>query len=129
MSLNHRDTVSAPIVISEDDMLPSPSPSTRSTASNSNNNGGNLKDNNNKVVPIPRPLTSSKMRRCASMPTTLFDVQSILRYRTIDESLRSSYETQESCGKGSIKFDKIQMREYNRTVGDNPSCSSGPPVR
>ena len=28
----------------------------------------------------------------------------------------------------SVLFKVIEIREYERTVGDNPSCSSGPPV-
>jgi hypothetical protein len=28
----------------------------------------------------------------------------------------------------SVLFNAIEIREYARTVGDNPSCSSGPPV-
>jgi hypothetical protein len=28
----------------------------------------------------------------------------------------------------SVLFSAIEIREYNRIVGDNPSCSSGPPV-
>jgi hypothetical protein len=28
----------------------------------------------------------------------------------------------------SVLFKAIEIREYERTVGDNPSCSSGPPV-
>jgi hypothetical protein len=28
----------------------------------------------------------------------------------------------------SVLFTAIEIREYERTVGDNPSCSSGPPV-
>ncbi len=27
-----------------------------------------------------------------------------------------------------VKFDMIQVRDYNITLGDNPSCSYGPPV-
>jgi hypothetical protein len=27
-----------------------------------------------------------------------------------------------------VRFDVIVIREYARTIGDNPSCSSGPPV-
>ena len=30
--------------------------------------------------------------------------------------------------KSGIKFHIIEIREYERTVGDNPSCSSGPPI-
>lgn len=28
----------------------------------------------------------------------------------------------------SVRFNDIQIRYYERTVGDNPSCSSGPPI-
>ncbi|GKY93392.1 hypothetical protein MPSEU_000306800 [Mayamaea pseudoterrestris] len=28
----------------------------------------------------------------------------------------------------SVRFDRIHVREYERVVGDNPSCSSGPPI-
>lgn len=27
-----------------------------------------------------------------------------------------------------VRFDTIQFRDYERVVGDNPSCTSGPPV-
>ena len=29
----------------------------------------------------------------------------------------------------SITFDRIEIREYARTIGDNPSCTAGPPIR
>lgn len=74
-------------------------------------------------------ITKSKMRRCVSMPTTMFDVKSILKFRTVDESLHSSYGSEGGSSRGSITFSQVQIREYARTVGDNPSCSSGPPVR
>jgi hypothetical protein len=32
------------------------------------------------------------------------------------------------AGRGGITWDTIEIREYARTVGDNPSCSSGPPI-
>jgi hypothetical protein len=28
----------------------------------------------------------------------------------------------------SVSFDRIKIREYERTLGDNPSCTSGPPI-
>jgi len=28
----------------------------------------------------------------------------------------------------AVRFNDIQIRDYERTVGDNPSCSSGPPI-
>lgn len=27
-----------------------------------------------------------------------------------------------------IQFDRVEIREYNRQIGDNPSCSGGPPI-
>ena len=29
---------------------------------------------------------------------------------------------------GSVRFDKVKIREYGITLGDNPSCSNGPPI-
>jgi hypothetical protein len=71
-----------------------------------------------------------------SMPTTLLDIMGIMKCRTLDESLHSKYGSESAPGsrnaeKGTnrgIQFNKIVIREYARTIGDNPSCSSGPPV-
>ena len=30
--------------------------------------------------------------------------------------------------KKSVKFHEIHIRDYERTISDNPSCSSGPPI-
>lgn len=73
--------------------------------------------------------TKSKFRRCLSVPTTLFDLESIMKLSTVDESLHSTYGSDRSRKGDKLKFDKVKIREYARTVGDNPSCSSGPPVR
>jgi hypothetical protein len=74
---------------------------------------------------------STKYRRCVSVPTTLFDVESILKWKTVDESLHSAYGSESSHNgeRNSLQFKNIVIREYARTVGDNPSCSSGPPLR
>lgn len=59
--------------------------------------------------------------------------------RDFDTSVRSSQSddimirTSTSSGgpakrRPSVLFQAIEIREYERTVGDNPSCSSGPPV-
>ena len=91
-----------PIIIHEDDSLPSA-----------------------KVI---KDAKSNRMRRCMSQPTTFLDVESIMKWRTLDESLHSTYGS-ENGKERSLQFDKVIIREYARTVGDNPSCSSGPPVR
>ena len=77
-------------------------------------------------------LRSKKPRqRCLSFPTYLNLSKSIMKRRTLDESLHSAYGSEDGVmrGKNSIQFDKINIREYSMTVGDNPSCSSGPPIR
>jgi hypothetical protein len=30
--------------------------------------------------------------------------------------------------KKSVRFENVNIREYSRIIGDNPSCSSGAPV-
>jgi len=53
----------------------------------------------------------------------------ILKFTTADESLRSTYSCRsEGQPRRSLGFASVEIREYSRTVGDNPSCSSGPPV-
>ena len=76
---------------------------------------------------------SVRPRRCISLPMNIH--KSIMKRRTLDESLHSTYGSDDemissrSKRSHSLQFDKISIREYSRTVGDNPSCSSGPPVR
>lgn len=72
---------------------------------------------------------NGRMHRCMSVPETLFDIRSVLKYRTVDESLHSVYGSDASTkSQKSLSFDRVKIREYARTVGDNPSCSAGPPV-
>lgn len=64
------------------------------------------------------------------------NIRGIMKIATIDESLHSVYgsESSQASQQGKkkkmvhIQFEKIEIREYARTVGDNPSVSSGPPV-
>lgn len=90
-------------------------------------------------LPNPQPLVINeddgvrvRLKRCMSMPSTLMDIQGIMKCRTLDESLHSTYGSDSGSKNaekdGGIQFHKIVIREYDRTVGDNPSCSSGPPV-
>jgi hypothetical protein len=52
-----------------------------------------------------------------------------LKVATLPESLHSSYYGKNTTAESkSIRFDTIERREYARTVGDNPPCSSGPPL-
>ena len=74
--------------------------------------------------------------RSRSVPANLkkaHRVKGIMKFVTEDESIHSKYgesketDSERSRGK-AIEFKDIQIREYARTVGDNPSCSSGPPI-
>ena len=42
--------------------------------------------------------------------------------------MHKKYGQREGIKKERIKFKNIEIREYARTIGDNPSCSSGPPI-
>ena len=84
------------------------------------------------VAPAKRGK-QSQMRRCMSAPTTAMDVymsvSSIMKWTTLDESIGHSYGSDREGERRGLQFGNVQIREYARTVGDNPSCSSGPPVR
>ena len=116
------------ITINEDDAASFRHSSLSSSGRNSPPNGGG-------GLGGIRYSKSGKMRRCLSLPETLFDVKSIMRFRTLDESLHSTYGSENGSRNGgsggektNIKMGNVIIREYGRTVGDNPSCSSGPPV-
>jgi hypothetical protein len=57
-----------------------------------------------------------------------------MKYVTEDESMHSKYGSEsndaakESDDAKQVVLKDIQIREYARTIGDNPSCSSGPPI-
>lgn len=67
-----------------------------------------------KISPKLKPNRSC--RRCMSVPTTLFDVESILKWKTVDESLHSTYGSESSHNgeKGGLKFKNVVIREYAR---------------
>jgi hypothetical protein len=45
---------------------------------------------------------------------------------TVEESL--AIKTADTSSKKSVSFGLIQIREYNRVLGDNPTVSAGPPM-
>ncbi|KAL3801667.1 hypothetical protein HJC23_013172 [Cyclotella cryptica] len=49
---------------------------------------------------------------------------------TLDECLRSNSDLSTSVPKikRTVSFNAVAVREYDRTVGDNPACRSGPPL-
>jgi hypothetical protein len=72
---------------------------------------------------------NTRIWRCMSIPYGIEEMKSIMKCRTLDESIHSEYGSGADKSDRGIKFDKVVLREYSRTLGDNPSCSSGPPVR
>ena len=68
----------------------------------------------------------------------LSSVKGILKISTHAEALKETYGGGGEKDKGgkengsengrNIKFLSIEIREYERALGDNPSCSSGPPI-
>eukprot|EP00568_Trieres_chinensis_P003878 CAMPEP_0183314678 /NCGR_PEP_ID=MMETSP0160_2-20130417/49245_1 /TAXON_ID=2839 ORGANISM="Odontella Sinensis, Strain Grunow 1884" /NCGR_SAMPLE_ID=MMETSP0160_2 /ASSEMBLY_ACC=CAM_ASM_000250 /LENGTH=341 /DNA_ID=CAMNT_0025480069 /DNA_START=261 /DNA_END=1283 /DNA_ORIENTATION=+ len=59
---------------------------------------------------------------------------SCMRVRTLEESLEcrdtsdSKSAFRDNFSGKSVQFDQIEIREYAQCVGDNPCCSSGPPI-
>jgi len=83
------------------------------------------------------------LKRSNSCPTVM-KLRSIMRVASLDESLHnfdisrsrggrvnSSVEvlpTLKETDSRNVIFDAIRIREYERSLGDNPSCSTGPPI-
>ena len=82
------------------------------------------------------------------MDYTTTPPRSIMRVKSLDESIRSCNQRDESTTDNtnntaisrssnqsatastttSVQFDTVEIREYKVTAGDNPSCSDGPPI-
>jgi len=83
------------------------------------------------------------LKRSSSCPT-IMKLRSSMRVASLDESLHnfdisrsrggrvnSSVEvlpTLKETDSRNVIFDAIRIREYERSLGDNPSCSTGPPI-
>ena len=77
------------------------------------------------LIREPAPL-----RRAQSfgLPGLRQPVKSNLRVKTQRESLQISWGSSNPTTK-TLLWREVHVRQYERTVGDNPSCSSGPPLR
>jgi hypothetical protein len=81
---------------------------------------------------IQKHVSKSTTRLTKSLPNFV-RVKGIMKYVTEDESIHSKYggeskEGIEIVDSKQVVLKDIQIREYARTIGDNPSCSSGPPI-
>jgi len=66
--------------------------------------------------------------RSLSCPVFRRPNKSNMKFVTADESLHKKYKESRKNTSRNLQFDAIEIREYARTVGDNPSCSSGAPI-
>ena len=89
--------------------------------------------------PVPHPRSASRLTPTtpshSAPPQRQQRTGSILKTKTLTDSLAPRGSGPEE-GEGpqrrrtaSITFDRIEIREYARTIGDNPSCTAGPPIR
>lgn len=68
--------------------------------------------------------------KCKRMNSKQTPRSSILRKSSgeLSASSRRSFAST-STHTSSVSFDHVTVREYEVTIGDNPSCSSGAPIR
>lgn len=72
---------------------------------------------------------ANKMTRSVSVPGCRADFKSCMRVSSLDESLHKKGLAKNPKRPNGIEWHEIRIREYARALGDNPSCSAGPPVR
>ena len=74
-------------------------------------------------VSMPTSLPSSRLPRKPSL-------KRISSFKSIGsvKSDKSTSSAKEEGIKPSVSFTNLEIREYDMTLGDNPSCSYGPPV-
>lgn len=51
-----------------------------------------------------------------------------LRSASLEHATNGASVAKRQCSRRSVNFGSVSTREYDRIVGDNPSCRSGPPL-
>ena len=87
--------------------------------------GSSLHSFSSRHDPLARP-TKSAMKRSVSMCALELGNASNRTLGTYDSS---SSENPDVPMKRNVSFHTMEIREYGVILGDNPSCSSGPPVQ
>jgi hypothetical protein len=81
------------------------------------------------VMGKPLSLSSSPLPNMPSLKTVGFDASGADRAAGMMDSSGSRHSTASSAKiRRNVSFHSVNVREYDRTVGDNPSCRSGPPL-
>jgi hypothetical protein len=75
--------------------------------------------------PSLHPRSKSADKGMLSSPELWQTIKGVMKITTLDESLHSTYGSESGNERERIRFKNIEIREYARTVGDNPSVSSG----
>ena len=70
-----------------------------------------------------RSLVNSPALRRAKSTSAIETVQSILKTELFGTSQPRGLKRE-----NSVRFDRVEMREFDRTIGDNPSVSCGVPI-
>jgi len=74
------------------------------------------------------PVGRNKEQKLGSNSLHSSFTKSVLKHPTVTESMNATYGANRDTPRRGIQLKDIEIREYERTLGDNPSCSSGPPV-
>lgn len=82
-------------------------------------------DERNGVINNAGGISSSVSRHVQHPIDTSVHPRGILKTSRI---FRDGEHKEDHREQNSVVFDKIEIREYERVVGDNPSCSRGPPI-
>ena len=76
-------------------------------------------------------MMDDEIHSCTDISSTTSTDSSITSIDSLDASTGSadsSEEVKTKSNKPRVKFGDIEIRRYNRTLGDNPACQDGPPI-